>query len=147
MTNKEAVRILIHLWTKNSLSIAETIAIEKAIKALEAQPCEDCISRKVVKEQMIKYGFKAPDMTVTEFVEDCLQSVTPKPKSKWTSTKEGLPEKDGTYVVQYSSKFDDYMETVEFETRTGEFSIFPDEVVAWMPLPQPYKAESEENET
>lgn len=37
MTNKEAVRILMHLWTKNSLSIAETIAVEKAIKALEAQ--------------------------------------------------------------------------------------------------------------
>ena len=30
------------------------------------------ISRKAVKEQMIKYGFHAPDMTVTEFVEDML---------------------------------------------------------------------------
>ena len=30
----------------------------------------DLISRQVVKEQMIKYGFHAPDMTVTEFVED-----------------------------------------------------------------------------
>jgi hypothetical protein len=26
----------------------------------------------VVKEQMIKYGFHAPDMTVTEFAEDLL---------------------------------------------------------------------------
>lgn len=40
--------------------------------------------RKVVKGQMIKYGFKAPDMTVTEFVEDCLPSVTPtRPTGKW----------------------------------------------------------------
>ena len=30
----------------------------------------DLIDRQVVKEQMIKYGFHAPDMTVTEFVED-----------------------------------------------------------------------------
>lgn len=28
-----------------------------------------------VKEQLIKYGFKAPDMTVTEFVEDCLETI------------------------------------------------------------------------
>lgn len=52
---------------------------------IEAQPSEDCVSREAVKEQMIKYGFKAPDMTVTEFVEDCLPSVTPQPeKGKWT---------------------------------------------------------------
>ena len=37
----------------------------------------DLTSRQVVKEQMIKYGFHAPDMTVTEFVED-LPSVKPK---------------------------------------------------------------------
>ena len=36
----------------------------------EFKPCDDAISREAVKEQMIKYGFHAPDMTVTEFVED-----------------------------------------------------------------------------
>lgn len=41
---------------------------------------EDLISRQAVKEQMIKYGFHAPDMTVTEFVEDLLPSVQPKQK-------------------------------------------------------------------
>ena len=37
----------------------------------------DCVSRQAVKEGMIKYGFRAPDMTVTEFIEDQLLSVTP----------------------------------------------------------------------
>ena len=37
----------------------------------------DLIERQAVKEQMIKYGFRAPDMTVTEFVE-YLPSVTQK---------------------------------------------------------------------
>ena len=40
-----------------------------AIKALEQESCEDVVSRKEVKEQMLKYGFHAPDITVTEFVE------------------------------------------------------------------------------
>lgn len=36
----------------------------------KAEPCEDAVSKQMVKEQMIKYGFHTPDMTVTEFVED-----------------------------------------------------------------------------
>lgn len=45
--------------------------------------CDDVVSRQTVKEQMIKCGFHAPDMTVTEFVED-LPPITPtRPKGKW----------------------------------------------------------------
>ena len=84
MTNEEAIRWLdaikkyyIHggdeAYDKKRMK-----AIDMAIKALETQPCEDCISRQAVKNGMIKYGFHAPDMTVTEFVEDCLPSITPK---------------------------------------------------------------------
>jgi isocitrate dehydrogenase kinase/phosphatase len=39
----------------------------KELKQLrEQQTCKEDINRQVVKEQMIKYGFHAPDMTVTE---------------------------------------------------------------------------------
>ncbi len=46
-------------------------------RLLDQQPCEDCVSRQAVKDRMIKYGFHAPDMTITEFVEDVLPPVTP----------------------------------------------------------------------
>ena len=36
---------------------------------------DDCVSRQTVKDEMLKYGFTAPDMTVHEFVEDVLPSV------------------------------------------------------------------------
>lgn len=53
------------------------------LELLEQEPCEDCVSRADVKEQMLRYGFHAPDMTVTEFVED-LPSVTSQPKTgRW----------------------------------------------------------------
>lgn len=72
--------------------------VEECINALEQQPCDDCenndgeccrllfeksfnkdcVSRQKVKEGMIKYGFHAPDMTVTEFIEDELPPVTSK---------------------------------------------------------------------
>lgn len=54
----------------------------------KTQPCEDAVRREAVKNGMIKYGFHAPDMTVTEFVEDCLPSVTPeRTKGKWIKCK------------------------------------------------------------
>lgn len=46
-------------------------------RLLEQEPCEDAVSKQAVREGMVKYGFHAPDMTVTEFVEDELQPVTP----------------------------------------------------------------------
>lgn len=45
----------------------------------------DYISRGAIKDTMLRYGFKAPDMTVTEFVEDELPAadVEPVRRGKW----------------------------------------------------------------
>ena len=45
----------------------------------------DYISRETIKDTMLRYGFKAPDMTVTEFVEDELPAtdVEPVRHGKW----------------------------------------------------------------
>ena len=68
-------------WLKNHFDI------ERAVICGAQEPCEDAISRQAVKEQMIKYGFHAPDMTVTEFVED-LPPVNPQPKTgHWIGDK------------------------------------------------------------
>lgn len=39
----------------------------------------DYISREAIKDAMLRYGFKAPDMTVTEFVEDELPAADVEP--------------------------------------------------------------------
>ena len=74
MTKSEAIDIL---RCRKDGDAAE--ALEVVLKAAEEQPCEDAVSREAVREGMTKYGFRAPDMTVTEFVEDELPPVTPKP--------------------------------------------------------------------
>lgn len=43
---------------------------------------DDLISRKAVRDGMMKYGFHAPDMTVHEFVEDELPSIPAVPLDK-----------------------------------------------------------------
>lgn len=62
---------------KEAIEIVEDLCIRKEPSVNPQESCEDAVSRKAVKEQMIYYGFHAPDMTVTEFVEDCLPSVNP----------------------------------------------------------------------
>ena len=62
---------------KEAIEIVEDLCIRKEPSVNSQEPCEDAVSRQAVKEQMIYYGFHAPDMTVTEFVEDCLPSVNP----------------------------------------------------------------------
>lgn len=110
MTNKEATELLDKItsycdFTDEYGDMMDSTpyyeAIDFAIKLLEQQPCEDCISRQAVKEQMIKYGFKAPDMTVTEFVEDCLPPVTPKSK-----TGHWIKQEDGTYKCSNCKKYE-----------------------------------------
>ena len=48
----------------------------------------DYISRETIKDTMLRYGFKAPDMTVTEFVEDELPAadVEPVRHGEWLRT-------------------------------------------------------------
>ena len=47
------------------------------------------IERETIKAAMIHYGFKSPDMTVTEFVEDELPAadVAPVVHGRWVPTK------------------------------------------------------------
>lgn len=73
--------------------ISTKIPITVFKQLISQQSSKNCISRQAVKEQMIKYGFHAPDMTVTEFVED-LPPVTPQPKTgHWIYKQyDGYPE-------------------------------------------------------
>ena len=48
--------------------------------------------KQTLKELMIKYGFKAPDMTVTEFVEDILPSEQPESCEYYALCRHGMDE-------------------------------------------------------
>ena len=85
MTRKEAIEVFNEPTKHIQLLKGKIVysqffveAMEMAITALEQQPCEDAVSRDAIRQGMLKYGFTAPDMTVHEFVEDELPSVTQK---------------------------------------------------------------------
>ena len=60
--------------------------------------------------------------------------------SRWIPVSERLPEESKRYVV--ATKYNDVMT----DFYTGEGFLQGDDIIAWMPLPEPYKAESEDKE-
>lgn len=68
-----------------------------------------------------------------------LQPVNPQ-EPKWIPVSERLPERSGYYLTTngYHEVYSDYWEGTRFDCT--------DVVIAWMPLPKPYKAESEDDE-
>ena len=121
-------------------------AIKEAIKALEKEPCEDCVSREAVKEALRN--------RTGESISDCinaLPSVTPtRKKEEWIPCDEKLPKPNELVdnVRKYYLIQDEYGDMhVASYLRNGWISIdsfytLEDDVIAWMPLPEPYKAES-----
>ena len=126
-------------------------AIKGAIKALEKEPCEDAISRKSMLDYL---KYLHGEMPEEEFVK-ALPSVTPtRKKEEWISCDEKLPKPNelADNVRKYYLIQDEYGDMhVASYLRNGWISIdsfytLEDDVIAWMPLPEPYKTEMEREE-
>lgn len=86
---------------------------------------------------------------------ESLPSIRPKPSiseipNKWIPVSERLPEENKTVIA--STKYDVYPETKYTKEYGWEWAYEAgadyweelEDVIAWMPLPEPYKAESED---
>lgn len=105
------------------------------------QPCEDCISRQEAINCVTSNEFRY------KIVEDIktLPSVIPKEKTGWIPVSERLPERYKEVIITDIETSDTYLSRYignrYWECDNG---LFKDRIIAWMPLPEPYKAESEE---
>ena len=64
-------------------------------------------------------------------------------QTKWIPVSERLPEEDDFYLVTAKVGNELIIDISEYTPKTDFWDI-PHEIVAWLPLPKPYKAESEE---
>ena len=132
--------------------------IDRAIEALEQETCDDAVSRadaiKKVSE-ILKCVFVEHE-DVAQKAMGSLPSVQPKPKTgHWIPVTERLPKDRNpvlvtaywheTYQVMEASYFGDNLWWCVPFNNTGEHEqkLNPK---AWMPLPKPYEAESEETD-
>ena len=141
----------------DEVSDEEIIVFGSTIKAIEAESCEDCISRSYVINELIKHQHSTEfctehhidhsiDLGMATIVVNNAPSVTP--KRKWIPVNEKLPETnddvlvyDGVdmFVAWYSLK-GMYLDGVRqgWNSSDNDFDI-DTPIIAWMPLPKPYK--------
>lgn len=150
MTKNEAIEVL-----KNDIEICtiqQQQACDMAIKALEQQPCEDCISRaealKAIEKEKQRW-----EGTARYAIDECHTRIAELPQmsssenpNKWIPVSERLPEENITVIG--TTKIDDIYKTELYDDcgekkwyANGNFDV---PIIAWMPLPEPYKAESED---
>ena len=126
----------------------------------EQEPCEDCINRQAVLSMQYRIDDSATlstrDVVNVDDIED-LPPVTPKPKTgHWIPVSERMPEVDDEYIITIRERWGEDEEW-DYETTTafysGKWSPSYDvdegqewEVIAWMPLPKPYKPTDSEKE-
>ncbi|MBQ1295607.1 MAG: hypothetical protein IIY21_16295 [Clostridiales bacterium] len=117
------------VWAVKEVTEALQSISERLDKALSQEPCDDAISRKKAIYVISARDGKSAQIEALEQ----LPSVTQK-SGKWIPFSERLPKPfehclitttDGEVIYHYDD---------------GHYSKYK----AWMPLPEPYKAESEE---
>lgn len=145
MTKEEAISLLSqvnHILVNSNSWLENTheplnIAFDMAIKALEQEPCEDAVSREAVKEVLRN--------RIGESISDCinaLPSVTP--TQKWIPCSERLPEVGERVLCQCQANIYEVLKlTVDGWYHDNKHCYMSGFVIAWMPLPDLYKAESE----
>jgi len=120
----------------------------------------DCISRQMAIDALCDYlvGKRCPDDgTLTcRLIENEVINKLPsvQPEQRWIPVSERLPDKRGFYLVtekeyrvgdkKHSGKFETKVSFVEFREKWNRASFF--EITAWMPLPEPYQEDGEQDE-
>ena len=111
--------------------------LEQGLKI--GEPCADCVSRKAAIDACLK-GLNRKEMVANI---KSLLSVTP--AQKWIPVSEKLPEETGWYIV--TIRTEKGIAVCEQSYRKGEnhwTTLKGIEVIAWMPLPEPYKEVDDE---
>lgn len=84
------------------------------------------------------------DDTAVEAVDMAIKAVEKQEKDRWIPVTEGLPKEDGDYFVTNFVCDKLYVEESTFiMCDNGDVFWTSQNVIAWMPKPEPYKAEEE----
>ena len=118
----------------------------------ESQPCEDCVSREYLIDKIGNVdgleGYDNSNLFAKHYMNlvKNAPSVTPQ-QTRWIPVSERLPEETDDLVLGLDSL--GVIHITEIWDDCGQLKWYADgrydvPIIAWVPLPQPYKAESDE---
>ena len=125
--------------------------LRETIKMLQAEPCEDAISRKDVIKAVDRHTFDTDDgLCLDEDISIILEGLPPVTSTQnWIPVSERLPEENGFYLATCDGEIcgenEPFTGLAEYEN--GKWVDDEEDyqcVLAWLPLPQPYKESEEE---
>lgn len=84
------------------------------------------------------------DYSAGYILSDVIEEINKMPKvGEWIPCSERLPDPEDDVIVTCKScrTGKKYVSTDYRSCKTGEWSYFSDDVIAWQPLPEPYREE------
>ena len=139
-------------WLKELQKLRAVETEKRTEERTETHAC-DCISRQAAIDALIRKirPHNNGDGTITmwvmseELVRETLNEVpSAQPEPQWIPCSERLPEESGLYIVTNVGSWVEPARYCNIRTDVGFWSGHPsDKVLAWMPLPTPYKEDTE----
>lgn len=160
MTKEKAINLLkqVNEVIIESFSLFEDIyeplnqAFDMAIKALEQQPSEDCVSRQAVLGKIKKVCFSKEwaqfrvdngSNGQRDFLINYIEQLPPvTPTQNWVPNSERLPRQEVEVLTCNEHGFIEIqsLEDGYWENQHGDCTDFDNNnVIAWQPLPKPYE--------
>lgn len=144
------LRSEIYVYMPKEWLIPMNNALDMAIKALEQEPCEDCISRAETLEKFRPKGIADELWKECHEYKVIASMPSVQPKTKWIPLRwdiEGIScdipwELDGKWLLFTNGKY----VSIERIKKDAQDHFWPEgqifeleDAIAWMPLPKPYK--------
>ena len=158
----EAIKDVLDMETHNGITKESMLDVIKYLWHMvfvedegSTEPCEDCISRQELlgiigtvcfsrdwSKFRVDYGSNGTRDYIINYIK---QMPSVQPEQRWIPVSERLPETDTDVLV--TNGIGTYVGWIDPEDKDWRvdsvIEYFMKDIVAWMPLPEPYKAESE----
>lgn len=140
------------MFRNGCLESIEALMAEGEIYDIDyQQPCEDCISRTRLlarideeRKHLLDIKMDGAEHIIVHHARRIIEDMPPvTPKARWIPCSERLPEQEGWYLISLGDKT---YGGADVDMYCKGWVKYGTHVLAWMPLPQAYKAESEDKE-